>query len=623
MSPRKGEQSNTQEFEVFLEFLKISRGFDFTGYKRTTLRRRVLKRMLQLKIEPFRDYMDYLEVHPDEFEILFNTILINVTTFFRDAETWEHITQETLPQLLATKAPDEPVRIWSAGCSSGQEAYTLAILLAEALGGEAYRQRVKIYATDIDEEALIQARQARYRAKDLEAIPERLRERYFEKIDEHFTFRQDFRRAVIFGRHDLMQDAPISRLDLLACRNTLMYFNAEIQARILARFHFALRDRGILVLGKAEMLLTRANLFTPLNLKQRIFMKVPKPGLRDRLLVMSQGGDTEFNTGLLGPMRLRDAAFDAVPIAQLVVDVQGTVVLINRTARDSFQLQPQDVGRPFHALELSYRPIELRSPLEQCYTSRQLQQFTNVERLLPDNQSQYLDIYLTPLEDDTYGLLGVSITLHNVTHHHQLQEEIEKNKQDLETAYEELQSTNEELETTNEELQSTVEELETTNEELQSTNEELETMNEELQSSNEEQLAINDELRERTDELNRSNAFMASILASLYTASVVIDRHFLILMWNQHASRLWGLRLDEVRGQSLLTLDIGLPFEAVKSPIRAILNGDSQQEEIVEEATNSRGKRFRCRIICTPLVDADNSIEGVILLMEDWDEHAL
>jgi two-component system CheB/CheR fusion protein len=280
------------------------------------------------------------------------------------------------------------------------------------------------------------------------------------------------------------------------------------------------------------------------------------------------------------------------------------------------------VGRPFYELELSYRPIELRSRIEQVYTELRAQHLTNVERPLPEGRMQCLDVHLVPLVDTDSMPLGISITFYDVTPHRQLQAELEKSRQELETAYEELQSTNEELETTNEELQSTVEELETTNEELQSTNEELETMNEELQSGNEELQTINDELRERTDEVNRSKAFLESILASLHAAAVVVDPNFSILVWNAEASELWGLRDDEVLGKSFLNLDIGLPVEQLRTPVRAVLSSSSTFQEVVLEATNRRGKVFQCRITCSPLVGAERDTQGVILLMEEWNGHA-
>ena len=622
MSVPLDEPRSTQEFEALIEYLRNNRGFDFSGYKRSSLQRRMGKRMQSLRIECYSDYLDYLEVHPDEFILLFNTILINVTGFFRDTAAWEFLAAEVIQRLITGKQPHEPIRVWSAGCASGEEAYTLAIVFAEALGLESFRQRVKIYATDADEEALVQARQASYSARDLQPVSPELRSKYFEEVGNHFVFRPDLRRAVIFGRHDLVQDAPISRMDLLVCRNTLMYFNAETQSRILTRFHFALNDTGVLFLGKAEMMLTRANLFNPVHLKHRIFVKVSKPALRDRLMLVAQAGNLEMSNHLVSHVRLRDAAFDAIPVALVVLDLHSNLLLINQEARTMFGIRPQDVGRPFYELELSYRPVELRARIEQVYAELRAQHLTNIERTLPDGRTQSLDVHLVPLIDTDGASLGISIAFHDVTHHRRLQTELEKGHQELETAYEELQSTNEELETTNEELQSTVEELETTNEELQSTNEELETMNEELQSGNEELQTINDELHERTDEVNRSKAFLESILFSLHTAVVVVDPNFHILMWNAEANELWGLREDEVQGRSLLNLDIGLPVEQLRPPVRAVLSGKSAFQEVMLQATNRRGKAIQCRVTCTPLKGAERDTQGVILLMEEWSEHA-
>src|SRR5436190_18173842 len=242
--------------EVLLQYLKTSRGFDFTGYKRSTLTRRVLKRMAALKnIKSYGDYQDYLEVHPEEFATLFNTVLINVTSFFRDTAAWDYLAAKIIPRIIKGKRPGDPIRVCCIGCASGEEAYSVAMLLTEAIGDKAFRERVKIYATDIDADALAHARHAIYNAKSVAAVPAKLRAKYFESsYADQFAVRGDLRRAVIFGRLDLVQDAPISRLDLLLCRNTLMYFNAETQARIVGRFHFALNDEGLLFLGKSEML---------------------------------------------------------------------------------------------------------------------------------------------------------------------------------------------------------------------------------------------------------------------------------------------------------------------------------------------------------------------------------
>ena len=261
-------------FEALLEFLKRSRGFDFTGYKRTSLVRRFRRRMDAIGCTSFSDYMDHLEVHPEEYQQLFDMLLINVTDFFRDPPSWAHLRDEVLPTLLAAKEPDEALRVWCAGCASGQEAYTAAMVLPETLEDGAFRERVKIYATDVDEEALAAARLGIYSQKEVESIPPDLLEKYFEPAAQRLAFRKDLRRTVIFGRNNLVSDAPISRLDLLICRNTLMYFTAETQGRVLRQFDFALREHGVLMLGKSEMLLSRRDVFAPVDLKMRIFRKL-------------------------------------------------------------------------------------------------------------------------------------------------------------------------------------------------------------------------------------------------------------------------------------------------------------------------------------------------------------
>jgi two-component system CheB/CheR fusion protein len=608
--------------EPLLEYLKRNRGFDFTGYKRASLARRIQKRMHAVGVRHYADYVDYLEVHPDEFAELFNTILINVTAFFRDSASWEYLASDVLPDLLASRG-DVPIRAWSAGCASGEEAYTIAMVLAELLGLEAYRDRVKVYATDIDDEALEKARQATYTAHEVEGVPAGLLEKYFERNDSAFTFRKDMRRQVIFGRHDLIQDAPISRVDLLVSRNTLMYFNAETQSRILKRFHFALNDGGVLFLGRAEALLTHADTFHPIDLKRRISTKVPRAGLplHDRLILMERTVPEETGNGPGRQIRLREAAHDHAPVAQLAIDAQGVLLVANERARSLFALQPLDIGRPLQDLKISYRPVELRSLLDRARADRHPAIVPDVEWRTPAGDTRWLELQVVPLFEDRVEL-GASITFTDVSASKRLQRDLEHAHHELESAYEELQSTNEELETTNEELQSTIEELETTNEELQSTNEELETMNEELQSTNEELETMNDEIRQRSLELDSVNGFLESILRSLRGGVVVVDTDVRVLVWNDRSTDLWGLREDEAVGRHLFGLDIGLPLDQLRQPVRASLAGpqdgaDGVPTELELDATNRRGRPIRCRVTLSRLTDLANRARGVILLMEE------
>jgi two-component system CheB/CheR fusion protein len=292
-------------------------------------------------------------------------------------------------------------------------------------------------------------------------------------------------------------------------------------------------------------------------------------------------------------------------------------MLANARARTLFKLTTDDLARPFQDLELSYRPLELRSKIQQVYVERRPSQVDEVEWLTPSGEIAHLQVQVVPLVDDHQALLGASINFTDVTRSRRYKEELEHANQGLEDAYAELQSTNEELETTNEELQSTVEELETTNEELQSTNEELETMNEEMQATNEELQTTNDELGQRTTELNQLNAFLESIWAGLDGAVTVLDPDLRVLVWNHGAEDLWGVRQEEVQGQHFLHLDIGLPIDQIRPALRAAMGGENGTQSTVIQATNRRGRTVVCRVTCSPLLDSDKNLRGVIMVVVD------
>jgi len=606
----------SKEFEGLLDLLRRARGFDFAGYKRPSLVRRVRKRMQAVRVDTYRDYMAVLEREPSEFDHLFNTVLINVTSFFRDEIPWGYLAEEIVPRILEGKGPAESIRVWSAGCATGQEAYTLAMVLCEALGLDQFLRRVKIYATDLDDEALIYARQGSYTAKEVEPVSELLRDRYFERQNGRFYFKKPLRRCVIFGRNDLVSDAPISKIDLLVCRNTLMYFDSQTQARILNRFHFALRPGGFLFLGKAETLSMYANVFEPVDLQRRVFSKV-STGLRPPRIEVFRNGVNGGNEVEFERDPLSTAAFEKAPLAQFVVDVKGDLVLANDRARHLFRLTNRDIGRPLQDLELSYRPVELRSLIDQIRSEERAIRLGEVAWLM-DGDERWFDVQLLPLLNSVRELLGVSVSFDDITVARDLKQELQRSHAELETAYEELQSSNEELETTNEELQSTVEELETTNEELQSTNEELETMNEELQSTNEELGSINDQLRNRGSELNELNLFLRSIFASLGGGVAVIDPELRVKVWNHRAEDLWGVRAEEAIDTRFTELDIGLPVEKLRSLITDTFNGRNGTGELVLDATNRRGRAIQCRIRANPLIEPDHkTAQGVILTMEE------
>ncbi|MFD9791636.1 CheR family methyltransferase [Streptomyces sp. NPDC059070] len=605
------ESSNVEldeELEELLGFLRDARGFDFTGYKRSSLGRRIRKRMADVEVSSYGDYRDRLETSSDEFSALFNTILINVTSFFRDPDAWTFLQREVVPELLADSAPEDEIRVWSAGCSSGEEAYSLAIMFAEALGIEETLNRVKIYGTDVDEEALRDARSGLYTARALEPLSPALRDTYFEQNGAQFSFRPDLRRRVIFGRHDITRDAPISRLDLLICRNTLMYFNVEAQTQIVDRFHFALRESGFLFLGKAEMLLNDAERFEVASMRQRVFRRRPGDSsspYHPTPLKVRPGASLEHHSAARS-RQLRDLLLDSAPIPSVAVDDDGTVVMINSPARVQFGLTTNDLGRPFQDLEISYRPVELRSLIEQACHERRTLRVNGAERRVGEDL-QYFDILIQPLMGVNGLLTATTISFTDVTVTTKLKSEVKRVREDLETAYEELQSTNEELETTNEELQSSIEELETTNEELETTNEELQSGNEELET-------MNEELRIRTEELDEARAFLEGVVGSIAAGLVVLDNDLKVKSWNRGAADLWGLRADEVVNEPFFGLEFGLPTDKLRPIIQQCRDSGKRTDPVTVPAINRIGRAVTCSVLCSPFQGHNG---GVVLLMEE------
>jgi two-component system, chemotaxis family, CheB/CheR fusion protein len=589
MTEQRIPEETDSALEDLLVFIRDARGFDFTGYKRSSLARRIRKRMHEVGATDYVDYRDRLESNAEEFGHLFNTILINVTGFFRDAEAWTFLQREVMPDLTEIDRARE-IRVWSAGCASGEEAYSLAMAFSEALGIEECAKRVKIYGTDVDDEALRDARIGLYSAKALEALPAELRDRYFEQNGSQFAFRSDLRRRVIFGRHDITRDAPISRLDLLVCRNTLMYFNVETQAQVIDRFHLALRGGGSLFLGKAEMLLSDGDRFEVVSMRQRIFRRRPGPAIP-----RYQSPPIRLDTISTPEMRevgrkrqLRDLALEAAPFAAIGIDSDGNVVLVNAQMRNMFGIASRDIGRPFHDLEISYRPVELRSLIERAYSEHRVMRVSAVERHISTGERQYLDIHIQPLWAADGLSAGVVLMFIDTSVTTRLQMEVKRNREELDTAHEELQSTNEELETTNEELQSSIEELET----------------------------MNEEMRVRTAELDEARIFLEGVLSSVAAGVVVLDADLRVRSWNKGAEELWGLRAEEVSNQVFFQLDFGLPTGKVRGIVNECLASSQRTGPIQVGAINRIGRTITCTVTCSPL-KGNRDGEGAVLLMEE------
>ena len=609
--------SENLTLEQLIDRLANDHGPDLRGYKVSTLERRIRRRMFQLGVGTFAEYLQRMQHDGKESAELLNTVLINVTEFFRDPPAWDVLRKEALPPLLKSIHSGESLRAWSAGCATGEEAYSIAILIADLLGPSLPEYDVKVYATDIDEEALNIARRGEYHLDQLRRMKPSLREKYFTGTGTTLRIVRDLRRMVIFGRSNIVTDAPISHCNLVTCRNLLIYFDTATQKHVLNRLHYALEPGGILFLGKAESKLSDSQQFRPLNVRWRIFQK---PGRRQEetsereLRVFTHADEPEHREAQANATALQQHILETVSSAVIIADTDDIVVAHNEPALQTWGLPASRLaGRRLQNTELVIRCPELVPHLEAARSANGPVQFSCS---LKNNggEERLLSVTLRPMmaENNSQERLGTLIYAEDVTAHQKLNTTVEQ----LEATSEELQSANEELETTNEELQSTNEELETTNEELQSTNEELETTNEELQSLNEELKNMNEELEHRTTELNVLNSRYAETLQSMPWPVVMVDTHESIRLWNTAARRLFGVGTASV---------VGLGFDRlpIRSEARQALVRRLRSVIVKPKASVLRFSGLRADhelgifdVHFTPIFRAENSkeVDGILVM---------
>ena len=600
-----------QTLRGLVEALAEERGLDLRGYKQTSLERRVRRRMQQLGIDSYAEYLERIRKVPDEPLDLLNTVLINVTRFFRDPHAWEALAREILPVMFRGKQPGTSFRVWCAGCATGEEAYSVAILLFELLGNRVREYEIKIYATDNDEHALTIARRAEYSPEALRGVSPEIKARYFTG-DKNLRVVREVRRLVIFGRSNILSDAPISHVDLLVCRNLLIYFDPVAQAHIMASFRYALNEGGVLFLGKSESQLKRSSDFLPINARWRIFQRRyksdgPEWPVTPRDTSMASEAD-EKRQELERLKLFYDTILDTLEPGVLVLDSSDTVITENEKVLKLWGLPGMLGARKIQDTEFWQRCPELKQRLEE---SRHPSPHT-VRFDCSGPSSNVVSMTIRPiLSQSGSGQVGTLIYMENVTSRVTLQNTIEE----LETTAEELQSTNEELETTNEELQSTNEELETTNEELQSTNEELETTNEELQSLNEELETTNEELSSRSRELDELNARYSEMIERMPWPVFLVNNDTLIYMFNSAAQKLFGFAPPSEQGMRLeqLPLDNRTRQSMLRRHRQVVQTGRESRMRGSQIVTN----RFHgiADVRFTPLTSGESS-RGVIVMFE-------
>ena len=620
--------------EAILDRIKQMRHFEFRDYKRATLKRRIERRMADRKARTPADYMKLLAADPTELDALVSSLLIKVTSFFRDGEAWDALSSRVIPQILAEKRAGQETRVWCAGCATGEEAYSVAMLMAEAIGPSFVNEEIKIFGTDLDEGAVAYARRGHYTAQQVENVPPAMLQRWFVPEGPGYAVVKDIRRKVVFGVNNLVSDAPISRLDLLLCRNVFIYLEPNLQKLVLTRFHYALRRSGVLMLGKSELIPFAAKIFEPVDLTRRIYKKDHRREgalAQERLvglLEQESAHRKDENASLSFVDQFHRDVLQSLRLPIVVTALDGTVTGWNRPASQLWSRSESSViGKKVTSLNLAGMSgdllIEKTTAVRDGKVERERGEST-VSLEGPDSKPRHIAVTVMPLRDGREKINGIIYAVEDVTAMREMELELRRVNQERQSAFEELQTTNEELqsaneelETTNEELQSANEELQTTNEELQSTNEELETTNEELQSANAELDATNRELARRTEEMNRFLSSQRTIIRSLSAGVIVVDETGRVLMWNLAAERLLGVNEDEAVGQTLWTLHVPALTNAVVQRVRKTLatNRPLRAEE-VEYELPSGGKGI-ASLAAVPIVDADIT-RGAVILFEDF-----
>jgi two-component system, chemotaxis family, CheB/CheR fusion protein len=618
---------------TILNLLRARTGHDFREYKERTFQRRVQRRMQVVQTTRLEDYAERLQSEPDEVSALFRDLLIGVTDFFRDTAAFQALEISVIPKLFEEKGSDDEVRVWVPGCSTGEEVYSIAILLREHLEKSSTPPKVQVFGTDIDEIAMGVARAARYPASVVKEVsPERLR-RFF--VHEVGTYRvvKELRDMCIFSAHSIIRDPPFSRLDLISCRNLLIYLKPGLQAQIIPLFHYALRPSGYLFLGSSENVSRNNELFVSVDRKHRIFRRrdlVARPPLPlqqflPQMRREAAGLEENNNNGLLQRSdALRRAANTIVEhFAPTFVIVDETGQALYFSSGTGKYLQPA-AGPPNRDVVAMARPglrADLRAVLHRAKETRQRAVRDHVQVQI-NGGIQTVSLAVEPILEGTeiaYGIVFTDrgpIAAENVPPRKDGPEgqdaTVQLIEKELQETKERLQSTIEELETANEEFRSSNEELLSVNEELQSTNEELETSKEELQSVNEELQTVNNELSTKIEELDRANSDLNNLFQSTQIATIFLDRNLQIRSFTPAVTKLFNL-IPIDRGRPLTDIVSRIDYPDLEQDMRRVCAGEHVPERSVSHLSGSN--YYLARIL--PYRAPNDQIDGVLLTFVD------
>lgn len=540
-------KQDNEVFKQILTVLRVRRGVDFTYYKPSTLKRRIIRRMALNKIEKPADYLNYLRENKGEQDALYNDMLISVTHFFRDTQSFEILCADFLPMLVSKKTINEPLRIWIAGCATGEEAYSMAICLQEQLGDKAAAMKIQIFATDISEIAIAKARTGIYRQTELDGIsPSRLLQ-FFTKLDGSYQVNKSIRDMCVFAHHNLLKDPPFSKIDLVSCRNVMIYLEPVLQKRALTTFHYSLNEEGYLMLGKSETIGTNTDIFKAYNSAEKIyrrkgplgrFMAVSSPGREQTFREMDKSVEKESITNDVFKTADEAMLVNFMPASVLVNDKFDIVQF--RGSTETWLTPP--TGKPsFNILKMAREGLgfELRNILHTAkktnmpvrkfgvfFKVNELQHFVNIQALqLRDTpEPHYLVVFQSASSTGIQSAIFETGQASEDMNYDASELRIEHLERELIQTRADMRVISEEQETANEELQSANEELLSGSEELQSLNEELETSKEELQSTNEEILIVNKELLDRNDQLNNSRLYAEGIVNTIRDPLIILDQ---------------------------------------------------------------------------------------------------
>jgi two-component system CheB/CheR fusion protein len=637
VAPRKdgdGTRRDTAEhLAKIVAILRTRVGHDFSKYKEKTLVRRIQRRMQVLQIDAVPAYIHRLREDPKQAELLFREFLIGVTHFFRDPEAFAAL-ESAIPKLLAHKRAEDQVRIWVPGCATGEEVYSIAILVREAMERANTAPRVQIFGTDIDADAVAVARHGRYR-KTADVSSERLGRWFVEEGDEHCPVRE-IRDMCVFAVHSTVKDPPFSKLDLVSCRNLLIYMDADLQDRVLRIFHYALNPHGLLFLGTSEGVTRLSRLFAPLDKKLRIYQRRDSeptlPDLRP-LATLSPPAPATTPAILRRDDRVERSARHAVEKyspAYVVVDGHQQILRFSGAEVGRY-LEPSAGPASLDLLGILRKPLRpvVRAALRTAHVTNQPVVHDPVP-MRSEGRSRFITVIVEPIGqgDAEAGLCVVAFREADAAAAgKQAEAQIEPSdaarealKHELHTTRTQLQSTIDELETSNEEMKSAAEEYQSVNEELQSTNEELETSKEEMQSINEELQTINAEMIGKNEMLTRLTSDLKNLLDSTQIATIFLDDRLRIKSFTPGMTDIFPLR-DADRGRPITEIVTQLSYPGLQRPdlpndVAAVLRKLSTIEREVQVA--DKGTTFIMRI--RPYRTVDNVIDGVVITFVDISE---